>query len=479
MKKLIFFGLCFLFLLAYGCSKTAETTNSSEPPVTQSQPESSIAGISSQGADESYESAVSNTESSLVSEGEASVESSVESNSEASSETSNDESNESLVTESSETLPEQSEASKEESSQYVPEESSTTPPPWENSQYVPDDESSVAPPPEESSEYIPDESSEYIPDDESSIDPPPEESEDEDMEGIGDAELLPTGYLIYNGAAYSGTQYRSDIAQAYADTFARYGELFPDVGINVVMPPQSAINIKNPNVAAMMNDQGEVLDLYETHIYGDVNFVNLRSIFEAHRGEYLYFKSDYHWTQLGAYYAYCEYAKSVGLTPTPLSSFEKTVVTDSFIGRTNDYAHDDRILTFVDTIYAYMPTKEHTMTVYNSDLTVNRIYDNCIYTKRDSYSCFITGDQPYTVINVPENDQDKTVLVIKESSGNAFVPFLTEHYGNIIVIDPRSINIDIRNLVDELGVDDIIFHATASTSSRIDYNNYYRRLIGE
>lgn len=495
MKKLIFFGLCFLLILAYGCSEAANGGDSSLPTVTQSEHESGVASASSQDAQESLESAVSSSEPSEEASsasqggeesGESSVAPDVESSDRESGEASIEESSESVAAESS--LPEQSqpsfESSEEESSIYVPEESS---------EYAPE-ESSKEPPIEESSVYVPEESSEYVPEESSSEPPieesseyipeessvePPEESEDEDMQGIGDAELLPSGYLIYNGAAYSGTKYNPDAAQAYANTFARYAELFPNTRINVVTPPQSAIRIKNPDVSAMLDDQGEVLDLIESHIYGNVNFVNLRSIFEAHKGEYTHFKSDYHWTQLGAYYAYYEYAQSVGFTPTPLSSFEKKVVTDSFIGRSNEYALDDRILSFVDTIYAYMPTKEHTMTVYNSDLTVNRVYDNCIYTKRDTYSCFLTGDQPYTVINVPENDQDLTVLVIKESSANAFVPFLTEHYGNIIVIDPRSLIMDIRSLVEEQGVDDIIFHATASTSSRTAYNDYYRRLIGE
>ena len=165
------------------------------------------------------------------------------------------------------------------------------------------------------------------------------------------------------------------------------------------------------------------------------------------------------------------------MTPTKLDDFEVKVVTENFIGRAYDTSGDARVNSYTDVIYAFMPRKTHTMTIHNSDLSVNRVFNNCIYTSRESYSCFINGDNPYTVINVPSNDQDKVALVIKESSGNAFVPFLTEHYGTIIVIDPRHININIKNLVAEKGVDDIIFHATSSTCSRIAYNDYYRDLI--
>lgn len=488
MKKLIFFGLLFLFVFAYGCNEIIESSESSNPSASGSVPESFSSVASSEA--ESGENSESD-ESIAQSAAENSVP--AESIPSESSKPQSEESNPPSVPESSVAPPEQSEAGKEESSQYLPqesseappEESSKTPPPWENTSSRPE-ESSTTPPPEESSQYTPEESSnppeESKPEESKPEESKPEESKPEESQpeqGTGDAELLPSGYILYNGAAYHSTQYHADVAQAYADTFARYAEIFPNTRINIVTPPQSAINITNPAVAAMTNDQGIILDQMESHIYGGVNFVNLRKIFESHRGEYLFFKSDFHWTQRGAYYAYCAFAESIGLTPTPLSSFEEKVVTDQFIGRANETAGDDRVRSFVDTIYAYMPTKQHTMTVYNSNLDVDRVYSNCIYVKRESYSCFITGDQPYTVINVPSNDQNKTALVIKESSGNAFVPFLTEHYGNIIVIDPRHINIDIRELVDELGVDDIIFHATASTSSRSGYNDYYRALIGE
>lgn len=482
MKKLLLLGLCFLlFIVAYGCAQGDEGSAVISSSVAVSQNSESVISGSSNNFDDSDGSESASLQASAE---DSSAESSV-----AASESSEDNENTSGETAESRSESESSEAESseiennsapddesseiiEESSEIIEESSEII----EESSEIIEESSEII---EESSEVPPEESEPITPPDESEPITPPDESEDDEMQGIGDAELLDTGYIIYNGAAYHSTSYKPESAQAYADIYARYAEIFPNTRINVVTPPQSAINIKNPLVAAMTNDQGEVLDKMEKHIYGDVNFVNLRKTFEAHRGEYLYFKSDYHWTQLGAYYAYCDFAKSVGLTPTPLSAFEDFIVTDRFIGRTNDYAHDDRILSFYDTIHAYMPRKTHTMTVYDSDLNVVRVYKNCIKTDKESYSCFITGDQPYTVINVPENDQSKTVLVIKESSGNAFVPFLVEHYGNIIVIDPRQYNKNIRDLVEKEGVDDIIFHATASTCSRMGYYEYYCSLIGE
>ena len=348
---------------------------------------------------------------------------------------------------------------KEESSE-VSEEISA--PADEESTYIPPEESSA--PPEESSEQPPEESS--VP--------------EEIYTDAGDAEFIPSGYLLYDGAAYSQAYFNKRVSQRYADAYVKYTKTFPGVRITAINHPANSINIKNPYVQAMLNDQGKVLDDMASVMYGDVNYINLRSTFEKHKGEYLFFKSDFHWTQLGAYYTYCEYAKSIGLTPTPLSAFEDRVLTTEFIGLTNIYAQDERVNTFYDTLHAYMPRKKHTYTIYyDAEKNIKGQYDTCVHTNILTYSCFLIGDQPYAEIVVPENDQSKVVLVIKESSGNAFVPFLIEHYGKIIVIDPRHIEIDIRPLVKNEGVDDIILFATASTSNGDAYCNYYLKLIGE
>ena len=338
----------------------------------------------------------------------------------------------------------------------------------------------ISAPADEESTYIPPEES-SAPPEESSEQPPEESSVPEEIyTDAGDAEFIPSGYLLYDGAAYSQAYFNKRVSQRYADAYVKYTKTFPGVRITAINHPANSINIKNPYVQAMLNDQGKVLDDMASVMYGDVNYINLRSTFEKHKGEYLFFKSDFHWTQLGAYYTYCEYAKSIGLTPTPLSAFEDRVLTTEFIGLTNIYAQDERVNTFYDTLHAYMPRKKHTYTIYyDAEKNIKGQYDTCVHTNILTYSCFLIGDQPYAEIVVPENDQSKVVLVIKESSGNAFVPFLIEHYGKIIVIDPRHIDIDIRPLVKNEGVDDIILFATASTSNGDAYCNYYLKLIGE
>lgn len=292
----------------------------------------------------------------------------------------------------------------------------------------------------------------------------------------GSAVFLDTGFVLYNGAAYTQSYFSSANAPKYADVYEKYAALFPDTRINVIIAPLASITILDTSVSSRMSDQGKVLDKMEAAITGDVNFVNLKNVYVEHAEEYLFFKSDHHWTQRGAYYAYSEFMRSIGVTPTPIEEFDIEILREKFIGTMYEYTQDERVKYYYDTVEAYMPKKSCTMTIYNKNGTTT-VYDTCIVSDFKSYSAFIAGDHPYMVINVPENDQSKSILVIKDSYGNAFVPFLTEHYGNIIVIDPRHTDMNVYEKLGDYGLDDIVFLVNSSMGNTSTWYKYFAKLV--
>ncbi len=292
----------------------------------------------------------------------------------------------------------------------------------------------------------------------------------------GETVFLDTGFVLYNGAAYTQSYFSSANAPKYAAVYEKYASLFPDTRINVIIAPLASITILDKSVSSKMSDQGKVLDKMQAAITGDVNFVNLKNIYLQHADEYLFFRSDHHWTQRGAYYAYYEFARSVGLVPTSIEEFEIKVLKEKFIGTMYGYTQDERVKYYYDTVEAYLPNKACTMTIHNKNGTTT-VYDTCIVESFKSYSAFIAGDHPYMVINVPENDQSKSILVIKDSYGNAFVPFLTEHYGNIIVIDPRHTDMNVYEELGDYGLDDIVFLVNSSMGNTSAWHKYFGKLI--
>jgi hypothetical protein len=290
------------------------------------------------------------------------------------------------------------------------------------------------------------------------------------------ADFLPSGMFIYKGAAYSQSHYSKTYAPKFAELYDYYAKLFPNTRISVLPAPLATITIQDPEVLKKISDQGETLDKMEALIFGNVNFINTKNIYLAHADEYLYYKSDHHWTHRGAYYAYYEFARSLGMTPTPIDEFELKILTDKYIGSMYNYTGDERVKSFYDTVEAYIPTKKCTMTIHGTEWgTIRR--DFCIATNYKNYLAFLMGDNGYTVINVPENPQDMTILVIKDSYGNALVPYLTEHYGNIIVIDPRHVSLKLLEEFKDMNLTDILFATNTTSANTKAWYNYYYNMI--
>ena len=85
------------------------------------------------------------------------------------------------------------------------------------------------------------------------------------------------------------------------------------------------------------------------------------------------------------------------------------------------------------------------------------IYDVSDWRSDMKYNAFIGGDNPYTVISNPEVEDDSACVVIKESFGNALVPYLVDHYHTVYVLDYRYWTGDLQSFVKENGVEDVVF----------------------
>ena len=216
------------------------------------------------------------------------------------------------------------------------------------------------------------------------------------------------------------------------------------------------------------HSQKEMIDFCYEHMDDSVITVDAYSALREHADEYIFFRTDHHWTALGAYYAYVQYCKAVGFEPVPLEKFQ-TGTYENFLGSmynyTQKYPQSDALKANPDTLTYYLPIVE-THAKYYSDATLSDgVPISVVYTKIDEnvsnkYLCFIGGDTPVCVIDTDVNGP--VCMVLKESYGNAFVPFLTSHYSKIIVVDPREFNqegkpsLDLKAFAQEQGVDDLL-----------------------
>lgn len=151
--------------------------------------------------------------------------------------------------------------------------------------------------------------------------------------------------------------------------------------------------------------------------------------------EYVYYRNDHHWTSLGAYYGYTQIMRSMGITPVPLSEYEETVQSEEFYGTT--YSSSGVRWTSPDSISTYVPEDGIEVTSYFTDKPeAGVLYDYEYLEKKDKYSMFLGGNQPLCIVQTGSVDAPK-LLIVRDSYADSMVPFLTPHFSEIHLIDPR------------------------------------------
>ena len=217
-------------------------------------------------------------------------------------------------------------------------------------------------------------------------------------------------------------------------------------------------------------DAGQAIDYMYSGMNDNVHTVNAYAALMAHKDEYIYFRTDHHWTATGAYYAYEAYCKAAGITPTPLSSYEKMTF-GGFLGTLYSKTGQPAAMGGNPaSVEAYIPKGTNDEYIYDAnggDRTryrggvVRRDTDSFYAAAASKYNCFLMGDHPLIEIhneNVSADRKGTTVLLVKESFGNAFAPFLVDSYEYIYVVDYRYYKGGtLGQLVADKGVDDVIF----------------------
>lgn len=245
----------------------------------------------------------------------------------------------------------------------------------------------------------------------------------------------------------------------YASVIKQFGDTLTNSNVyNILIPThvEFALPKKYKNLSS---PQKPVLDLITSKLGDNVIPVDAYSVLKKHKREYIYFKSDHHWTQLGAYYAYTAYCEAAGLEPFDIKDFETKKV-EGFLGTFYAGSKEQKLADDPDYV-EYAPVGEElTATIYkNSALTESMEispYSN-YSTGGNSYGVFLHGDYPLTIIKNPDVDNNKKVVVIKESYGNPFAPLLTQNYNEVYVVDIRYFKENLKNFVNEHQIDDVIF----------------------
>ncbi|MBQ7346492.1 MAG: hypothetical protein IJW55_00890 [Clostridia bacterium] len=175
-------------------------------------------------------------------------------------------------------------------------------------------------------------------------------------------------------------------------------------------------------------------------------------------GEYVYYKTDHHWTALGAYYAYVEVMKSFGMEADilPAEAFEKETVATAFYGT----AWSAGGMKFVppDSMEFWLYGNEDTFTVTADGRELDGFYSRSYLEKKDKYSAFLDGTHDVVTVTKNTGEERPTLLLFKDSFANALAPFLAQHFDLVLLnlSSARTDYTDVTSYTAQYGADRVL-----------------------
>ncbi|HAV90892.1 DHHW family protein [uncultured Eubacterium sp.] len=245
------------------------------------------------------------------------------------------------------------------------------------------------------------------------------------------------------------------------DKFVRHvnglASTYENCNVNLMLVP-TAITIYKDKLPKNADGgcQLEEIEKVKEKLDSKVNFIDVSETLKkgAEEGT-VFYKTDHHWTTLGAYDAFKKYCSDLGLAEHPIDEYTLTEVSKDFYGTISSKVNDkdlkpDKMVSF---------TKKNTLDINYQNATGHVLYNEGYLKRRDKYSFFLNNINDKIVIKnkkIKEDRKGKSLLVYKDSYANCFIPFLVDEYETIIVLDTRYYMNGGEELVEDYGVTDIL-----------------------
>lgn len=232
------------------------------------------------------------------------------------------------------------------------------------------------------------------------------------------------------------------------------GKAKQNADVHVMMVPTKSwvLREKLPAFAPHYKEQ-KFYDALQQKLEKEDVLISVEPVLDAHKEEEIYYRTDHHWTTLGAWYAYEQYTKAVGGDLQRAQGKKKfRCISKDFYGTTYakiNYARQ------ADKIEIY-ELEDKLRVVYNmGEKKTKTLYDFSFLKTADQYSVFTGGNQ--AVLEITGGIKNgKTLLLIKDSFANSILPFLAEDYEKLVVVDLRQLNVSGDRLLEMFSPTDIL-----------------------
>jgi hypothetical protein len=279
---------------------------------------------------------------------------------------------------------------------------------------------------------------------------------EEDIQG-----QIMQGLYVKDGSVYATYGFTQEAADDYvnavngaADKLEGKTQVY-----SILVPNNSGVLLSEDELAALGGSNQDQAIRYYYDSYSDkVKSIETMGTLLEHRDEYLFFRTDHHWTSLAAYYIYRNFCQAKEWEPHELSQLAEQDFSP-FLGSYYTQLQLESLAADPDTVQAWVPMGTNDMTytdVDGSTVDWSVIRDVGDWDVGTKYNCFVGGDEPWAEIHNPAITDGSSCMVVKESYGNAFIPWLVDHYETVYIADFRYTNVNVADFCAKNNVGDLI-----------------------
>lgn len=245
---------------------------------------------------------------------------------------------------------------------------------------------------------------------------------------------------------------------AAVDAFA---EKYPDLNMVMTVAPNSVvINERLLPANAPARDQLADIQWIDDQL-DNVLFRDVTGALQDHDDEYLYYKTDHHWTSLAAKYAFYALAEDLNIRPVAEDQYTVMLVSNTFEGTLSSKSGSHAAKDSVE-IYEPRTGIEYFVTYADTGEKISSLYRRSALTTKDHYTVFFGGN--YSRLDVTTTaDTERALLVFKDSYANCMIQFLYPYFDHITIIDPRYYYDNIDLVIKSEGITDVLFLYNADT----------------
>lgn len=243
-----------------------------------------------------------------------------------------------------------------------------------------------------------------------------------------------------------------------------FSERQKKIPVRMMLVPDAA-NVLNHSLPALAKpeDQTQMFSMVRKDLGDSVEWIDVSTELNKHKTEKIYYKTDHHWTTLGAFYAFQATAPSLGIEGDLSGKYVSHAVSNSFNGMLASKSGVN--LGEKEQIDIYVPTEEDTDLIIDyvdEGKRSTSLYDSSKLKEKDQYTVFLGGNSSLLDIRTVSTST-KRLLLVKDSFANSFIPFLTPYYREIVVVDPRYYSGTINDLMDSYRISEVLFLYSGNT----------------